>query len=125
MWHATWMINSYAHRAQLVGSDKPRPLRDSALMSFILGGEGNHDWHHKMPSSVKHCHRRWSLDYGYFVLRILRQVGLVKYRNPIHVAHGLRNDLSAVQTLAMRRPRSATESNFEDEAPLERVKLPI
>lgn len=83
VWHATWLINSFAHSAPLRGGSRPTQLINSPLMSLILGGEGDHEFHHQHPSSVKHSRYRIGLDYGYQILRLFRVFGLVKYREPL------------------------------------------
>jgi len=102
VWHATWLINSYAHSARLRKGRAPS-LRDSIVMSLILGGEGNHAFHHKIARSPKHCYRNWNLDYGYLILRIWKAVGLVKYRSPEAAAQDVRRRIQLEDLLERRR----------------------
>lgn len=82
VWHSTWLINSFAHRARFWGPYRSQRLRDSILMSVALGGEGDHDFHHRHPSSVRHSNRRIHLDHAYYLLRILKALKLVSFREP-------------------------------------------
>lgn len=81
VWHATWAINSWSHGARFGGA-RPSGLRNTMLINFILGGEGDHDFHHQRPSSVKHSRNRYHLDFGYMILRTMRFFRLVQYRTP-------------------------------------------
>lgn len=82
VWHTTWMINSYAHRSRLFRGYQRSDLRNSWLMSFILGGEGDHDYHHRHPSSVRHAGNRLHFDYIYWCLLGLKKLRLVNFRPP-------------------------------------------
>ena len=82
VWHSTWLINSFAHRARFFGPREGQTLRNSILMSIILGGEGDHDFHHRHPSSVRHTNRRMHLDHAYYLLRVLKALKLVSFREP-------------------------------------------
>lgn len=84
VWHATWLINSYAHRASFFRKAiTPVSLRSSHFMSLILGGEGDHNYHHKHPSIPRHSANRFHLDYSYWLLVLFRKMHLVTFREPI------------------------------------------
>lgn len=82
VWHSTWLINSYAHGAKLFANGHTG-IRNSFLMCLLIGGDGNHDYHHNMPTTVKHAHGRFHFDYGYYVLVLFRFLGLVSFKNKV------------------------------------------
>lgn len=88
VWHSTWLINSYSHGAKLFRHG-PTRLKNSIFMALIIGGDGDHLYHHNSPSSIKHSNRKWHFDYGYLVLVLLKKMGLVDFnadRKPISVS---------------------------------------
>lgn len=81
VWHATWMINSFAHRAKFFGERKDGiSLRNSILLSLIIGGDGDHDYHHRHPNSVKHSESKIHFDHGYLIIHLWSLLGLATYR---------------------------------------------
>jgi stearoyl-CoA desaturase (delta-9 desaturase) len=75
--HATFTINSLAH---LLGS-RPYPTNDHsrniALLAPLTGGESWHNNHHHFPASARLGFRWWQLDPGWYLLLLLRRLGLV------------------------------------------------
>ena len=49
-------------------------------LAFLTAGEGLHNNHHAAPTSARLAHRWYELDYGWWVVCLLRSVGLAKVR---------------------------------------------
>jgi len=47
--HATWMVNSFAHKIGYRPYDKTINPRENFWVAFYALGEGWHNWHHKYP----------------------------------------------------------------------------
>ena len=80
VWHATWLINSYSHKARFFSKKPIREYRNSILMCFLIGGDGNHEFHHKYPAVPKHAPGDVHFDTGFYVLKLLSMLNLVKLR---------------------------------------------
>lgn len=80
VWHATWLINSYAHSATVFIPKETKKYRNSIFMCFVIGGDGNHEYHHKYPATPKHASGTFHLDYGYYTLAFLEKLNLVKLK---------------------------------------------
>lgn len=50
--------------------------RNNVLVAVLMFGEGWHNNHHAAPRSAMHGHRRWELDPGFMVIRLLAALGL-------------------------------------------------
>lgn len=77
VYHATYTINSLAHR---VGSQRYATGDDSRnnfWLALITLGEGWHNNHHYYPSSARQGFRWWEIDLTYYGLVALSKVGLV------------------------------------------------
>jgi len=77
LWHATYSINSLAHR----WGTRRFPTLDTSRNNFVLAlltlGEGWHNNHHWYMSSARQGFRWWEVDVTYYVLRALALVGIV------------------------------------------------
>jgi fatty-acid desaturase len=76
-YHATWLVNSAAHRWGYVNyptRDDAKNLWWVALLSF---GEGWHNNHHAHPYSARVGHRWFEVDLTWFALRVLQALRLV------------------------------------------------
>jgi len=74
--HVTFSINSICHfwgRRRFASSDESRNVWWLSWLSF---GESWHNNHHAFPSSAFHGLRRFELDPGGWVIRLLEKVGL-------------------------------------------------
>lgn len=81
-WHLIWLINSYAHFAPLRGrKDPPGTIRDSALLSAFLFGEGWHAKHHASPGLANLATEPGQIDLGFVIMRGLDRIGLIRLRN--------------------------------------------
>jgi stearoyl-CoA desaturase (Delta-9 desaturase) len=77
LYHATFCINSLAHlhgrKRYVTGDDS----RNNWLLALFTMGEGWHNNHHAYQSSARQGFRWWEIDATYYVLTILRWLGIV------------------------------------------------
>jgi stearoyl-CoA desaturase (delta-9 desaturase) len=77
LWHATFTINSLAHR---FGSRR-YPTRDDSRNNFWLAlvtfGEGWHNNHHHCPGAARQGERWWEIDVTWYGLRALAALGVI------------------------------------------------
>lgn len=83
LYHATFSINSLAHR---VGK-RVFPTRDDSRNNFWLAlitlGEGWHNNHHYYQSSARQGFRWWEVDLTYYTLAALERIGVVRELRPV------------------------------------------
>ncbi|NJP09426.1 MAG: acyl-CoA desaturase [Leptolyngbyaceae cyanobacterium RU_5_1] len=78
LWHSTWLINSATH---LTGyrthpsADNSRNLWWAAILTY---GEGWHNNHHAYPNVAKAGWRWWEIDMTWWVILILKQLGIAR-----------------------------------------------
>lgn len=74
--HVTWSVNSICH----VWGKKRFSIGDESRNNFIFGvlamGEGWHNNHHAHPTSARHGFRWWEIDFSYWLICAMAQVGL-------------------------------------------------
>jgi len=76
--HVTWSINSICHfygKEAYRARDESRNVWPLAAISF---GESWHNNHHAFPWSARLGLRLWQVDVGWYVIRALRGMGLVR-----------------------------------------------
>jgi stearoyl-CoA desaturase (Delta-9 desaturase) len=77
LYHATFCINSLAHvrgrKRYVTGDDS----RNNWLLALFTMGEGWHNNHHAYQSSARQGFRWWETDATYYVLVVLRGLGIV------------------------------------------------
>ncbi|MEZ5277687.1 MAG: hypothetical protein R3F07_15005 [Opitutaceae bacterium] len=69
--HATWMVNSLAHRQGYRNHPTSDESRNNAIVGLIAHGEGWHNNHHHCQNSVNHGHRWWEIDFTFLVIYFL------------------------------------------------------
>ena len=83
LWHGTFLVNSMAHilgRRRYATADTSR---NSFLIALITGGEGWHNNHHYLPSSIRQGFRWWEYDPTWYALKGLAALHIVRdLRNP-------------------------------------------
>jgi len=83
LWHGTFLVNSMAH---IVGRRRyatPDTSRNSLFVALVTGGEGWHNNHHYLPSSIRQGFRWWEIDPTWYALRALAAVHVVTdLKNP-------------------------------------------
>jgi stearoyl-CoA desaturase (delta-9 desaturase) len=77
VWHATFFVNSLAHRIGGRRYDTGDESRNSVILTLLTLGEGWHNNHHFYPRSCRSGFFWWELDPTYYVLRALSWVGIV------------------------------------------------
>ncbi|MEZ6083155.1 MAG: acyl-CoA desaturase [Phycisphaerae bacterium] len=74
--HTTWSINSICH----LWGTRPFNRNDHSRNNMIFGilgfGEGWHNNHHAFPASAKFGLRWWEVDPGYYVICVMKWLGL-------------------------------------------------
>jgi len=78
LYHGTFSINSLMHlfgRRRYVTNDSSR---NSMILALITCGEGWHNNHHYFPASVRQGFFWWEIDVSYYVLKVLKVIGIVK-----------------------------------------------
>jgi stearoyl-CoA desaturase (delta-9 desaturase) len=87
LYHATYSINSLAHRFGSRRFDTGDDSRNNLWLALITLGEGWHNNHHRFPAAVRQGFYWWEIDVSYLVLRLLSAVGLIRdlRQVPAHV----------------------------------------
>ena len=90
LWHATYSINSLAHRWGTRRYDTADDSRNNWLLGLLTFGEGWHNNHHHYCASARQGFRWWEIDLTYYALRALAAIGVVwEIREPPrHVIEG-------------------------------------
>jgi stearoyl-CoA desaturase (delta-9 desaturase) len=78
LWHATFLVNSYAHVFGRRRYGTTDTSRNSVLVALLTMGEGWHNNHHHYPASARQGFRWWEIDVTYYLLRALAVVGIVR-----------------------------------------------
>jgi stearoyl-CoA desaturase (delta-9 desaturase) len=81
--HATFAINSLAHRWGTRPFDTPDDSRNNPVLAVLTLGEGWHNNHHHYMSAARQGFRRREIDLTYYSLRVLSWFGIVwRIREP-------------------------------------------
>lgn len=87
VWHSTWLINSYIHRARFDSGPLPDAgIRNSPLLSIMMYGDGWHRNHHEKPGIPRAGLSFGQFDPAYWLLVIFDLIGIVELRKP-NIAH--------------------------------------
>lgn len=86
LFHATFMINSLAHRFGSRRFDLRDASRNNWLLAILTFGEGWHNNHHRYPGSARQGLRWWECDFTFYGLTILSWLGLVTELKPYPVS---------------------------------------
>ncbi len=88
VYHATFTVNSLAHRFGTRSYDTPDGSRNNWFVAVIMLGGGWHNNHHRHPQSARQGIRWWEIDPTYYVLVALGWIGIVSaIRVPPEQAH--------------------------------------
>jgi stearoyl-CoA desaturase (delta-9 desaturase) len=82
LFHATFMINSLAHRFGTRRFGTPDASRNNWWLALITLGEGWHNNHHRFPGAARQGLRWWEFDMTYYGLSVLSWLGLVHDLRP-------------------------------------------
>jgi fatty-acid desaturase len=78
-YHATWMVNSATH----IWGSRRFETRDHSTnnwwVSLLTFGEGWHNNHHAHPRSARHALKWYEIDANWYVVWILKQMGLASH----------------------------------------------
>jgi stearoyl-CoA desaturase (delta-9 desaturase) len=77
LWHATYSINSLAHRWGSQRYETGDDSRNNLWLALLTLGEGWHNNHHHYMASARQGFFWWEVDVTYYVLRLLQAVGLI------------------------------------------------
>jgi stearoyl-CoA desaturase (delta-9 desaturase) len=77
VWHGTFLVNSLAHVIGRRRYETSDTSRNSALIAFIVLGEGWHNNHHHYQSTANQGWFWWEVDVTWYALRALGALGLV------------------------------------------------
>jgi stearoyl-CoA desaturase (delta-9 desaturase) len=82
LFHATFMINSLAHRFGTRRFRTPDASRNNWWLALITFGEGWHNNHHRFPGAARQGLRWWEFDLTFYGLSLLSWLGLVHDLRP-------------------------------------------
>lgn len=77
LYHATFTINSVAHRLGTRRYATNDDSRNNFLLALLTFGEGWHNNHHHYPGSARQGFHWWQVDLSYYLLRTMALFGLV------------------------------------------------
>jgi stearoyl-CoA desaturase (delta-9 desaturase) len=76
LYHATFAVNSLAHRFGRRRFDTPDDSRNNWLISLLVLGEGWHNNHHRFPNSARQGIGSFEVDLTWWGIRALVALGL-------------------------------------------------
>jgi stearoyl-CoA desaturase (delta-9 desaturase) len=77
LYHATFSINSVAHRYGSRRYGTRDASRNNAALALLTFGEGWHNNHHHYAASARQGFYWWEIDITYYLLRLLAALRLV------------------------------------------------
>ncbi|MGB0712814.1 MAG: fatty acid desaturase, partial [Gammaproteobacteria bacterium] len=83
LYHATYTINSLAHRFGHRRFDTADESRNNVWLALLTLGEGWHNNHHRYPLSARQGFYWWQLDLSYLGLRALKALGVISDIRPV------------------------------------------
>jgi stearoyl-CoA desaturase (delta-9 desaturase) len=93
LYHGTFTVNSLAHRVGTRRYETRDNSRNNWLIAFLTLGEGWHNNHHHYPGAARQGFFWWEIDATFYVLYIMRALGLIWDMRPVprRVLSGGRN----------------------------------
>jgi stearoyl-CoA desaturase (delta-9 desaturase) len=82
LFHATFMINSLAHRWGSRRFSTRDESRNNWVLALITFGEGWHNNHHRFPGAARQGLRWWECDLTFYLLSLLSLLGLISDLKP-------------------------------------------
>jgi stearoyl-CoA desaturase (delta-9 desaturase) len=82
LFHATFLINSMAHRWGSRRFSTRDESRNNWLLALITFGEGWHNNHHRFPGAARQGLRWWECDVTFYLLSLLSLLGLIHDLKP-------------------------------------------
>jgi stearoyl-CoA desaturase (delta-9 desaturase) len=77
LYHATFTINSLAHRFGRRRYATHDDSRNNAWLALLTFGEGWHNNHHHFPGAARQGFYWWEIDLTYYGLRLLAALGII------------------------------------------------
>ncbi len=77
LWHATFTINSLAHRYGKRRYATRDDSRNNLWLALLTFGEGWHNNHHHYPGAARQGFYWWEIDISFYLLRALAALGLI------------------------------------------------
>ena len=74
--HATFCINSFAHKFGTATHDVHATARDNWFMALLTNGEGYHNFHHSFPTDYRNGVRWYHWDPSKWAIAVLARLGL-------------------------------------------------
>ena len=78
LWHATFTINSLAHRFGRRRYATRDDSRNNLWLALLTFGEGWHNNHHHYPGSARQGFYWWEVDLSWYGLKLLAALGLIR-----------------------------------------------
>jgi stearoyl-CoA desaturase (delta-9 desaturase) len=86
LYHATFTINSLAHRLGTRRYATRDSSRNNLTLALLTFGEGWHNNHHRYPGAARQGFFWWEVDVTYYALRALAALGVVWDLRPVPAA---------------------------------------
>jgi stearoyl-CoA desaturase (delta-9 desaturase) len=86
LWHATFTINSLAHRYGTRRYATRDESRNNVWLALLTLGEGWHNNHHRYPAAARQGFYWWEVDVAWYGLRLLAALGIVHDLRPVPVS---------------------------------------
>lgn len=83
LYHATYTINSLAHRYGSRRFDTGDDSRNNLWLALLTLGEGWHNNHHRYPSAARQGFYWWEIDVSFWVLRLMSALSAVGELRPV------------------------------------------
>lgn len=83
LYHATYTINSLAHRYGTRRFDTADDSRNNLWLALITLGEGWHNNHHRYPAAARQGFYWWEIDISYWLLRLMSAVSAIGKLRPV------------------------------------------
>ncbi len=96
--HATFLINSWAHKIGTQPYSRADTSRNSIWLAFFTNGEGYHNFHHRFPSDYRNGIRWYHWDPTKWLIASMRSLGLTwkLHRIPEHLILKARMEVEAL-----------------------------
>jgi stearoyl-CoA desaturase (delta-9 desaturase) len=106
-WHATGLVNSFAHRFGRRPYSLETSARDSGWMALFTFGESYHNFHHRFQGDYRNGARWWQFDPTKWFVWSLARVGLARdlRRTPVEALARARADVLRTERETRNEPR--------------------
>jgi stearoyl-CoA desaturase (delta-9 desaturase) len=98
LYHATFSVNSVAHRFGRRGFATGDASRNNSLVALLTLGEGWHNNHHRSPASARQGLDRFELDPSWWFIQLLAALHLVRAVRPVPASVWAEAGLARIST---------------------------